>query len=279
MIHPHTNNLKSKIKSYPAKFVSKQNLLNLSLILCLTFSSCNAIKDAANRAQHHKNTNQKDSTQLKISSYDQIAPIKGKVISPFGYRGRHNHTGTDIKLQRGDTVRAAYCGRVSKAAPYSGYGNLVILKHTNKIETYYGHLSKCLVHEGDSVKAGEAIGLGGRTGRASTDHLHFEVRYNKAPNNPENYFDFSNGAVKIRFLAYAPATKKSSPEPKTIFIASKSKEESSTMTKMSEDFVIIKKGDTLYALAKQYGTTTKQLLEINNLKNSALSLGMKLKIK
>lgn len=261
-------------KSYrSANIARRHKLLNLSLVLCFVLSSCSAIKDATSRAQFHKTKNQKDTTNVNVSQPDQISPIKGKVISPFGYRGGRTHTGADIKLQKGDTVRAAYCGRVTKASPYSGYGNLVILKHTNNISTYYAHLSKCLVQVGDSVTAGAVIGLGGHTGRASTDHLHFEVRYNNAPRNPENFFDFNTGAVRILFLAYSPGTKPRNEQ------SIKIKSEQNNQLTVTENVVTIKKGDTLYALAKQYGTTVKQIQELNNLTSANLRLGMKLKMK
>jgi murein DD-endopeptidase MepM/ murein hydrolase activator NlpD len=257
------------------RFVSrtmKHKLLNFSLLLCLLLSSCTAIKEAVNRSQTHKKGNQE--TVLNLAESDQISPIKGKVISPFGYRGRHNHTGTDIKLHKGDSVRAAFCGRVTKASPYSGYGNLVILKHINNIETYYAHLSKCLVHVGDTVTAGEVIGLGGRTGRATTDHLHFEVRINKSPKDPEHFFDFSAGKTKILFLAYNPSVKiKYDPIVKV-------EQDTKIVKETSLDNVVsIQKGETLYSLARRHNTTVKQLQELNNLQSSNLKIGMKLKIR
>lgn len=206
-----------------------------------------------------------DTTMADSSASSAMAPIHGKIISPFGYRGHHNHTGADIKLHKNDTVRAAYSGQVVKASRYSGYGNLVILKHANSLQTYYAHLSKCLVKVGDNVVAGDVVGLGGRTGRASTDHLHFEVRVNNIPKNPENYFDFNNKTADAPLLAY----------PKTIFIKNDPKKEEV----VSNDFVIIAKGDTLYSIAKHHGMTVKQLQELNQLQSSNLKIGMKLKIK
>jgi len=170
----------------------KNIVLGMTVSFCVLLSSCTAFKKVTRKEAH-------------VSAYEQICPIKGKVISGFGYRDNRNHTGSDIKLQNGDTVKAAFCGRVTMASSYSGYGNLVILKHANNIITYYAHLSKCLVEVGDSVVAGDFVGLGGRTGRASTDHLHFEVRYNNIPRNPEDFFDFVSGTVRIPFLAYSPA--------------------------------------------------------------------------
>jgi murein DD-endopeptidase MepM/ murein hydrolase activator NlpD len=251
---------------------TKHQRLSWSLLLCILLHSCTAIEDMTYRAQLKKAKNQKDTTTVDVSAYNQVSPIKGKVISPFGYRGGRQHTGSDIKLHKGDTVRAAYCGRVTKASCYFGYGNLVILKHLNGLETYYAHLSKCLVNVGDSVVAGEIIGLGGRTGSATTEHLHFEVRQNRVPRNPEKYFDFSNCTVKIPFLAFSPVVKTAVETPgKTMEDVSESV--------VSEDIVTIKKGDTLYSIARRQGTTVKKLQNLNGIGNTFLSIGMNLKVK
>lgn len=223
-------------------------------------------------------------TDTVLSGY--FAPVKGKVISPFGYRGRHFHAGTDIKLQHGDTVRAAFDGLVTKACPYSGYGNLVILKHPNNIETYYSHLSKCIAHIGDSIKAGQVIGLGGRTGRATTNHLHFEIRFNHVAKNAEKYFDFKNCEVKDAMLdklaSYSLLVK--ADKPITLITVPKEQPSQSsiiesTETPLVEDVVVIRKGDTLYSLSKRYGTTVKQLQELNQMQGTNLTIGVKLKVK
>lgn len=181
------------------RIVMKHGLMIFLLLICSLISSCVAIQEVMNGPRYARTNAPKDTLNTNLSPSDQISPVKGKVINPFGYRGGHNHTGSDIKLQKGDTVRAAFSGVVTKASPNSAYGNLVILKHVNNIETYYAHLSKCLVQVGDSVVAGEVVGLGGHTGRATTDHLHFEVRYNHISLNPEHFFDFNNNTVKIFF--------------------------------------------------------------------------------
>ena len=276
---------------------TKQALLHVSFLLCFLVCNCNVSKGEAPLFTLTKMSDKINRLFPDTSKSREFAPIKGKVISPFGYRGRHNHTGTDIKLHKGDTVRAAFSGQVIKASRYSGYGNLVILKHPNNIETYYAHLSKCLVEDGKTVAAGDVIGLGGCTGRASTPHLHFEVRFNHVPKNPEKFFDFKDCLVKESVLAYKPtlriedepevkidtetkhATKSASKNiaKKDTFIVQKS--EQSSESTPSTDVVTIQKGDTLYALAKRHGTTVQQLLELNHLENSNLKLGMVLKVK
>lgn len=247
---------------------SKNKMIRFSLLLYFLICSC-YISNGASPAFHLTKIDKPIYSILPDSSVaSEFPPIKGKVISPFGYRGHHKHTGTDIKLHKGDTVRAAYSGIVTKASRYCGYGNLVILKHPNSIQTYYGHLSKCLVNAGDSVVAGQIVGLGGRTGRASTDHLHFEIRVCNVPKNPEKYFNFNTCTVKNAVLANVPV----------LFIKDDPKVEETADAKPSNDIVSIQKGDTLYALARRYGVTVKQIQELNNLESSNLKIGMKLKI-
>ena len=106
-------------------------------------------------------------------------PLPGaKVISPYGGRGGRQHTGTDLKTKANDNIFAAFDGEVVFSAKYAGYGNLIRIKHPNGLETYYSHNSKNMVKVGDYVKAGQVIALTGRTGRATTEHLHFETRVN-----------------------------------------------------------------------------------------------------
>lgn len=102
-------------------------------------------------------------------------PLPGaKVISPYG--GARRHAGTDLKTHANDTIYAAFAGSVTLSGVHYGYGNTVIIRHANGLETLYSHQSKNLVKKGDWVRAGQPIGLTGRTGRATTEHLHFEVR-------------------------------------------------------------------------------------------------------
>lgn len=266
-----------KEKFCSLRTTTRHVMLGMTVSLCLLLSSCNAIKEATNRAQQNKAKTKKEKTEPCISQYDQYSPIKGRVISPFGYRGRQRHTGSDIKLQHGDTVRAAFCGRVTKASSYSGYGNLVILVHANNISTYYGHLSKCLVEVGDTVVAGAVVGLGGRTGRASTDHLHFEVRCKNIPRDPEHFFDFASGTVRIPFIAFSPGDETKKEKVKNDLEKEEIKEVEKPTT--SDNVITVKQGDTLYGLAKRHHTTVKQLQELNNIEKPILKIGMKLKIK
>lgn len=120
----------------------------------------------------------------------------GRVISPYGKRGGRLHAGTDIKTRPNDSIIAAFDGVVVMSKYYSGYGNCIILRHANGLETLYGHNSKNLVEVGDEVKAGQVIALTGRTGRATTEHLHFEVRVGRKTYNSTMIFDHKERKLK-----------------------------------------------------------------------------------
>ena len=123
-------------------------------------------------------------------------PLPGaKVISPYG--GRRHHSGTDIKTKPDDNILAAFDGEVVYCGSFYGYGNLIRIKHPNGLETYYSHNSKNLVKVGDWVKAGQVIALTGRTGRATTEHLHFETRVNGRKVNSNKYFYHVNHTVRL----------------------------------------------------------------------------------
>lgn len=125
-------------------------------------------------------------------------PLPGaKVISPFGGRGGRHHSGTDLKTKPDDEIRAAFDGEVVFSARFAGYGNLVRIKHPCGLETYYSHNSKNLVQVGDHVKAGQVIALTGRTGRATTEHLHFETRVGGRSINSNTYFDHQNHTIRL----------------------------------------------------------------------------------
>lgn len=121
-----------------------------------------------------------------------------KVNSSFGARWGRQHKGLDIKVQMGDTIRAAFDGEIVKSEfNSSGYGNYVVIAHDKKTETLYAHLSKCLVKAGTHVVAGQPIGLGGRSGRATGVHLHFEVHIDGKAINPSKMFDFEHQCLKV----------------------------------------------------------------------------------
>jgi len=124
-------------------------------------------------------------------------PLPGaKVISPYGGKRKH-HSGTDIKTKANDNIYAAFDGEVVFSGNYYGYGLLIRIKHPNGLETYYSHNSKNLVKVGDRVKAGQLIALTGRTGRATTEHLHFETRVKGKAINSNKYFDHVNHTIRL----------------------------------------------------------------------------------
>ena len=118
-------------------------------------------------------------------------PLPGaKVISPYG--GKRRHSGVDLKTRPNDEIVSAFNGIVTQSGPYYGYGNCIRIRHAYGFETLYSHQSKNLVKVGDKVKAGQVIGLTGRTGRATTEHLHFEVFFKGRRINPAVVFDHLN---------------------------------------------------------------------------------------
>lgn len=122
-------------------------------------------------------------------------PYQAKVFSKFGYRHGRRHQGIDLPLVKGSPVKAAFDGRVRVSMYTSGYGNLVVIRHENGLETYYGHLSRRDVKPGDWVSSGDVIGLGGSTGRATGPHLHFEVRYQGFAFDPQWIADYETGKL------------------------------------------------------------------------------------
>lgn len=140
-----------------------------------------------------------ETNSKKASSKQWCFPLPGaKVISPYGKRGKRRHSGVDIKTKDRDSIYAAFDGEVVFSKPYYGYGNLIRIRHANGLETCYSHNSENLVKEGQHVKAGQVIALVGQTGRATTPHLHFEIRVNGKARNPANYFDFKKYVYRKR---------------------------------------------------------------------------------
>lgn len=141
-------------------------------------------------------------------------PLPGaKVISAYGGRGGRRHTGDDLKTKPNDPIYAAFDGIVTMSQVYFGYGNCIVLRHANGLETLYSHNAKNLVKVGDHVKNGQQIALTGRTGRATTEHLHFEIRVNGKPYNPSIIFDHASNQLKSGEVTFSkngsrPSTKK-----------------------------------------------------------------------
>jgi murein DD-endopeptidase MepM/ murein hydrolase activator NlpD len=196
-------------------------------------------------------------------------PGNGKVISRFGPRSGRMHTGTDIKMNKGDTIFAAYNGLVTRAKYYYGYGNMVVIDHGNNLETYYAHLTRCLVAPGYSVRMGEPIGLAGATGRATTNHLHFEIRENGRPYDAELVFDFENGKVRklvVDMDNLAALHKELKPKGYSV-------------NEPTPEKYIVRNGDSLWKISRRYRTSITALCRLNNLtENTVLQIGQVIRL-
>jgi murein DD-endopeptidase MepM/ murein hydrolase activator NlpD len=193
---------------------------------------------------------------------------QSKVNSDFGWRHSRFHSGIDLDLEVGDDVFASFDGIVKKSDYVSGYGNLVVVKHFNGLETYYAHLSKILVAEGDTVNAGEKIALGGNTGRSTGPHLHYEIRYRGAAINPKYLVDFKNEVL----VSESFYLKREHFKPTT--------ESGSTATTTGKKYVTVKSGDTLSKIAQRNHTTVSKICKLNNISaKKILRPGQRLRVK
>ena len=204
-------------------------------------------------------------------------PTMGYMTSPYGYRRRfrRTHKGVDLKVQIGDTIRAAFSGYVRLTKfERKGYGYYVILTHNDGFETIYGHLSKFLVEPGEYVKVGTPIALGGNTGRSTGPHLHFETRYMGYAINPAAIFDFENKTTHTDVYTFNKSsyTKARDYSPKS------TKAKSSTVTSSGGSTYKVRKGDTLDKIARKNGTTVAKLRRLNGIKNDRLSIGQRIKV-
>jgi len=198
-----------------------------------------------------------DSFQVDLSSF--VMPIEGKVTSRYGPRRRRMHYGTDVKLSVGDTIRAAFSGKVRvKYFQRYGYGYYMVLRHSNGLETVYGHLSKFLVDSNDIVEAGQPIALGGNTGRSTGPHLHFEMRFLGIPINPEEMVDFEN------FVAHTDTYTFTKNKVKTIK-SNYAKKNGKAGSAREGTYYRIKKGDSLSKIAQRTGTTVERLCKLNSI--------------
>lgn len=143
------------------------------------------------------NTFRLDLEKIEEKAWSYPLP-DARVISPYG--GARRHSGVDLKTKPNDEIYAAFDGEVVASGPYYGYGNCIRIKHAYGLETLYSHQSKNMVKKGDKVKAGQVIGLTGRTGRATTEHLHFEVSFGGKRLDPAIIFDHSNHKLKAATL-------------------------------------------------------------------------------
>ena len=203
-----------------------------------------------------------DTQVIDVTGY--VMPVPGKVTSNYGYRRRFGrmHKGIDLAIRNNDTIYAAFDGKCRLTAyERKGYGNYVILRHPNGLETVYGHLNKPLVKADQVVKAGDPIGLGGSTGRSTGPHLHFETRFMGYAINPSAIFDFANQTTHTDTYTFDKRTytkaRNFAPAGKTL-----AKAESSNPYRAAaneKDSYTVRKGDTLSSIAKSYGLSSTTL--------------------
>lgn len=218
----------------------------------------------------------------KIDLRHFTMPTTSRVItSNFGSRWGRQHKGLDIKVYIGDTIRAAFSGKV-RIVRYEagGYGKYIVIRHNNGLETIYGHLSKQFVEENQEVRSGEVIGLGGNTGRSTGSHLHFETRLCGVALNPALMFDFRAQDVTGDYYAF---NKETYDNESTNATRLRGKQDSSTYasTNSSDDYATnkrttsgltdqisyhkVKKGETLDRIAKKRGVTVEKICKLNHI--------------
>lgn len=208
----------------------------------------------------HYNSAMPDSFRIDLRNY--VMPTSNtKITDIFGYRPnrRRVHQGLDIKVQTGDTIYAAFDGKV-RVTSYQrrGYGHYIVVRHNNGIETLYAHLSKKLVKVNQNVKAGDPIGLGGNTGRSSGSHLHFETILMGKSLDPALMFDFKNQSMTGEHYMYRKPGSKYIENGK-VKIAGPEKK-----------YHKVKSGDTIEKIARKYGVSQKRIFELNGLKSNSI---------
>lgn len=232
-----------------------------------------------NNKYAHRATELPDSFLINLKHF--CMPTTSKVItSNFGRRWGRMHKGIDVKVYIGDTIRSAFSGKV-RIVKYEakGYGNYVVIRHYNGLETIYGHMSKHLVKENQIVKAGEPIGLGGNTGRSTGSHLHFETRLCGVALNPALMFDFRNQDVtgdtymfhrdtyENESVLANKARGKSADDDEAVAEETSSSKSRKQSSASSSDirYHKVKRGETLSSIAKKRGTTIDKLCKLNHI--------------
>ena len=228
----------------------------------------------------HRATQVPDSFRIDLRHFCMPTPSR-VVTSNFGSRWGRQHKGLDIKVYIGDTIRAAFSGKV-RVVKYEGggYGKYIVIRHNNGLETIYGHLSKQLVAEDQTVRAGEPIGLGGNTGRSTGSHLHFETRLCGVALNPALMFDFRNQDVVSDFYVYIKSNyEHESAEPPRLRgkvgnggynrdeVQGELANNSNANFDSSADmrYHKVKSGETLASIAEKRGVTIDTICKLNHI--------------
>lgn len=199
---------------------------------------------------------------LRYEECDFVHPFRGRITSNFGDRNSRYHYGIDIKLYKGDPVKSAFEGLVRIAQYSRSYGNVVVVRHPNGLETLYAHLSARKVKPGDYVQAGEVIGLGGNTGRSTGSHLHFECRYKGEPINPNDIINWEEGTLVTNELELSKETFAYLKEAR------------------SKKYYTIRSGDTLSGIARKNGTSLSTLCRLNGMRStSTIYAGKRIRVR
>ena len=211
-------------------------------------------------------------------------PYVGRVTSRYGMRHRRPHNGIDIALKVGDTICAAFDGRVRfSKATNTGYGTLVIIRHDNGIETYHGHLSARLVEENDRVVAGQPIGLGGNSGRSTGPHIHFETRYYGQSFDPERIINFRTGELRRDHLLLKKGYYSIYSKYEQDFNAEAERadaEKKENALSAEKRYYKVRSGDYLGLIAKRNHTTVSAICRLNGIKpTTTLQIGKVLRVK
>ena len=239
----------------------------------------------------HRATALPDTFKINLRGF--CMPTDNRVVtSNFGARWGLQHKGIDVKVYIGDTIRAAFSGKV-RMVKYEagGYGKYVVIRHGNGLETIYGHMSKHLVAEDEIVEAGQPIGLGGNTGRSTGSHLHFETRLCGVALNPALMFDFKNqDVIGDYYMFYRDTYQKESIVANRLRgVGGKGKIEADEDTELAiaapaasyakdVKFHKVKRGETLASIARKRGTTIDEICRLNRIgKNIRLMPGQILK--
>ena len=260
-----------------------------------------------NRSVSRTSGNLPDSFRIDLRDF-HMPTTSRQITSNFGARWGRQHKGLDIKVYIGDTIRAAFSGKV-RIVRYEpkGYGNYVVIRHPNGLETIYGHMSKHLVREDQEVRSGDPIGLGGNTGRSTGSHLHFETRLCGTALNPALMFDFFNQDVVGDSYMFRKSTYNQESLVATRLRGVGGKGGASTEVEYAEvpqveveeqqpvalnnnnqrtqqngnetvRYHKVKRGETLYAIARKHGTTVDKLCQLNRIRqNVVLHVGQILK--
>ncbi len=245
--------------------------------------SADLYEDWDNMHAHSRVTELPDSFRISLKNF--CMPTTNRVLtSNFGARWGRQHKGLDIKVYIGDTIRAAFDGKV-RVVRYEGrgYGKYVVIRHDNGLETYYAHMSKQLVVEDQEVRAGDPIGLGGNTGRSTGSHLHFETRLCGVALNPAILFDFRNQDVVDDSYMFRKSTYQRESALATrlrgVNGASLGADDNDDIElaiaapeasyKQENRFHKVKRGETLFSIARKRGTTVDAIMKMNHLKKSS----------